>query len=576
MTPAPRHDARPGATRRAGRAGAHAARVIVGSMLGGSTAPWRPGQDPAAQHHPAPAGSTASADGGAGEPRRVVVVGGGIAGISAAVGLAERGVEVTLVEAESSLGGRVRSWPVDVPGGGPQTMGRGFHAFFRQYYTLRALLRRVDPALAGLRPVDDYPLVHADGTRDSFTGIPTRPPFNFLGFVVKSPSFGARDLLRVDLERALDLLDVDFPRTYARYDGISAARALDELRFPARMRSLALEVFARSFFADPRDFSAGELVAMFHMYFLGSGEGLLFDVSRDDFDATWWRPLRRYLEGLGAEVRPGERVTAVEVADGGAGAGDVRVATDAGAVLSAEAVVLAPSRDALQHLVGASTIGDATWRDRLLGQRMAPRFVVWRLWFDRPVTTPCAPFVGTAAFGLCDNLSLVHELEEGARRWAERRGGSVVELHAYAVPDDVDDDAAFADLHAQLARLLPEFAGVDPVHEERLVAADCPLAGTDEWASRPGVVTPDPRVVLAGDGIRCELPVALMERAAATGFQAANALLASWRLPGHDVWSVPTRARFPRAIAMGRRAAALRPAVLRASAGASSAPERGR
>jgi isorenieratene synthase len=57
------------------------------------------------------------------------------------------------------------------------------------------------------------------------------------------------------------------------------------------------------------------------------------------------------------------------------------------------------------------------------------------------------------------------------------------------------------------------------------------------------MLTPDPRVVLAGDGIRCELPVALMERAATTGWQAANALLSRLGLPGHDLWSVPTRGR---------------------------------
>ena len=64
-------------------------------------------------------------------------------------------------------------------------------------------------------------------------------------------------------------------------------------------------------------------------------------------------------------------------------------------------------------------------------------------------------------------------------------------------------------------------------------------------ATRPGVVTPDPRVVLAGDGIRCELPVALMERAATTGFQAADALLAGWDVAGHGTWSVPLRGRVP-------------------------------
>ena len=57
--------------------------------------------------------------------------------------------------------------------------------------------------------------------------------------------------------------------------------------------------------------------------------------------------------------------------------------------------------------------------------------------------------------------------------------------------------------------------------------------------------TPDDRLVLAGDGVRCDLPVALMERAATTGWQAANALLAGWGTRGHDLWSVPLSSRVP-------------------------------
>ncbi|KLO63657.1 amine oxidase [Dermacoccus sp. PE3] len=547
--------------------------------------PWRPGRDAAAERHEPDGrgGPAASRVPDAAAPH-VVVVGGGIAGISAAVGLAERGVRVTLIEAESSLGGRVRSWPVDVPtpgadaSGAPDdraTMSRGFHAFFRQYYNLRALLRRVDPSLECLRPVADYPLRHADGTQDSFTQIATRPPLNFLSFVARSPSFGLRDLTRVDAHRALDLLDVDFPATYSRYDGVSAADALDALRFPERMRSLALEVFARSFFADPRDFSAGELVAMFHMYFLGSGEGLLFDVSRDDFDTTMWRPLRSYLEGLGAHAVTGCRVESIErdgegfrVSAGAAAAGaddasrgriDFAIdRDDAHGSLRADAVVIATSRDVLQRLVDGTDLGDEAWRASVLTGEMAPRFIVQRLWFDRPVAAGSAPFVGTAAYGHLDNVSLVHDLEDGAAQWAKRCGGSVVELHAYAVPNDVTDDEVLADLRHQLDRLHPELTGCEPVHEEVLVEADCPLAGTDEWAARPGVVTPQPKLVLAGDGVRCELPVALMERAATTGFQAANALLRHWGLPGHELWSVPTRARFPRSLRAARAALRLR------------------
>ena len=44
-------------------------------------------------------------------------------------------------------------------------------------------------------------------------------------------------------------------------------------------------------------------------------------------------------------------------------------------------------------------------------------------------------------------------------------------------------------------------------------------------AHRPGVVTPLPGLLLAGDGVRIDLPVALMERAATTGWTAANHLL---------------------------------------------------
>ena len=512
---------------------------------------WRPGRDRRAVWHP-PAHGGDDADHGR---HHVVVVGGGIAGLAAATGLAERGVRVTVVEAEDRLGGRVAAWPVEV-GGTSTTMSRGFHAFFRQYYNLRSLLRRADPGLQQLHAVEDYPLRLAGGPTDSFTAIPRTPPFNLLTFVARSPSFAVSDLLAVDVDAAFGLLDVGFPRTFVEHDGISAAQVLDRLRFPHDARHLALEVFARSFFADPRDFSGGELVAMFHAYFLGSSEGLLFDVPVDDYDTSLWAPLGRHLHGLGVEVRTGAPVTALhEDPDGGVvvEVGDDRV--------HADAVVLATDRAPLQRLVGAASwlgSAEADWRGRLGGQIAAPRFAVWRLWLDRPVEADSPPFLATSGYGALDNVSVVELFEAGAARWRAEHGGSVVELHAYAVPDHVTDEALRADLRAQLSVLHPELDGAGVVGEEWLVREDCPMVGTDPWALRPGVVTPDPRVVLAGDGIRCELPVALMERAATTGWQAADALLAGWDLAGHGVWSVPMTGRHRAVPALRRVARALR------------------
>lgn len=511
---------------------------------------WLPGLDPRAERHPAPALAPAparapvsSSNGHGAENRQasrgVVVVGGGVAGLTAATGLAERGVPVTIVERQHTLGGRVRSWDIPVSSEVTGSMSRGFHAFFRQYYNLRALLRRADPGLERLVPIADYPLRLADGPTDSFARIPRTPPLSIAAFVLRSPSFPVLALRRVDVGAALGLLDVRFPETYREYDGVSAADVLDRLRFPDQARHLALEVFARSFFADPRDFSGGELVAMFHAYFTGSAEGLLFDVPDAPYDEALWRPLSVYLQRLGVTIRTGREVASLSEGDDG-----IRAVLSDGESIEADAVVLATDRAPLQRLVaGARWLGDETWRSRVAALRVAPPFVVWRMWLDRRAAQGTPPFLGTSGFGPLDNVSFVDQMEPGACEWAGEAGGCVVELHAYAVPPDFDERTLRAQLTEQLHRVHPELVGATVLHEEWSVAQDCPLAGIDPWADRPGVVTPDPRVVLAGDGIRCEHPVALMERAATTGWLAANALLSRRGLMGHDVWTVPLHGR---------------------------------
>ncbi len=478
----------------------------------------------------------------------MVVVGGGIAGLAAATGLAERGVAVTLLEACEQLGGRVRSWPISEFGAvdDSRTMSRGFHAFFRQYYNLRALLRRTDPALRRLVPVADYPLTLAGGPTDSFARVPRTPPWSILGFVAQSPTFRISDLARVDVRAALELLQVDFPRTYSELDGVSAAEVLDRLRFPAQARHLALEVFARSFFADPAEFSGGELLAMFHTYFLGGGEGLLFDVPDDDYDTALWAPLGRYLAGLGVETRCGVRVHGMESAADG-----VRVLHDQGEE-AADAVVLALDTAALQRVIADSALGDAAWRDRIARLRTAPPFAVGRRWLGRRL--PLLPaFLGTSGYGPLDNISRLDAFEWGATQWAERHGGAVVEVHGYALAELTGALATEVSagvrtrLWAEAERVQPELSGAPVLAEEWLVEADCPLVDTSPWKDRPTVATPDPRVVLAGDLVRCDLPVALMERAATTGWQAANQLLTGWGRRGHTLWSPPTRGLLARA-----------------------------
>ncbi len=455
--------------------------------------------------------------------------------MTAATGLAERGVAVDVVERQDYLGGRVGGW-TERHEGSDLAMNRGFHAFFRQYYNLRALLRRVDPQLRMLAPVNDYPLIDGAGRRDTFRGLPRTPPWNALAFALRSPTFRLRDLARINARAAAPLAAVSVPDIYRRLDHIDAETFLKNINFPESARHLAFEVFSRSFFAEPAHLSAAELAMMFHIYFLGSSEGLIFDVARANFDVILWNPLRQYLSDRGVRVHLGAQVSCVTP-------GSTKmfcVRTDAGDRLEADAVVLALDVTGLQRVVAASPgLGDDSWRNRIQQLRTAPSFVVHRLWLDRPVDSNRPAFLGTAGHQPVDNISVLERYEREAAAWARQHRGSVVELHSYAASSESTSEAAIG----QLRKLYPETASTRVIYERVLRRSDCPLFAPGTYTRRPTVATPQPGLVLAGDGIRVDLPVALMERAATTGWSAANRLLRSWGLAGHELCTVPIRGR---------------------------------
>ena len=281
-------------------------RNIVHTFLGGCAAMTDPRPRTA---HPAHAGLLG---------RRVhcrrtphaVVVGGGIAGLAAATGLAERGV------------GRRRRRTRGLPrrprrrldratseGGADLAMNRGFHAFFRQYYNLRELLRRVDPALGDAAPRSRTTRSStAQGRRDTFRGLPAD--------AAAERAWRSRCAARRSGCATWPGSTRAPPRRWRRFGAghLPPAGHIDADTFPAEHQlSLMRHGISRSrcspaaFSPSPTDLSAAELATMFHIYFLGSSEGLIFDVANANFDTALWKPLREYLESRGVQVPHGRR-----------------------------------------------------------------------------------------------------------------------------------------------------------------------------------------------------------------------------------------------------------------------------
>ena len=186
--------------------------------------------------------------------RTPVVVGAGIAGLAAATGLAERGVASTSWSGRATSAAGSAAGPSSWPTAPTVAMNRGFHAFFRQYYNLRDLLRRSRLRPGDADPVEDYPLIDARGPPRHLPRTAPHPAVECAGFRAAQPHLpAARPGRDIDARAAAPLAAVSVPEIYHRLDDIDADDFLTDINFPEAARHLAFEVFSRSFFADPRD-----------------------------------------------------------------------------------------------------------------------------------------------------------------------------------------------------------------------------------------------------------------------------------------------------------------------------------
>ncbi|GEL16733.1 dehydrogenase [Pseudonocardia asaccharolytica DSM 44247 = NBRC 16224] len=493
-----------------------------------------------------------------------VVVGAGVAGISAATILAERGVATTLLEAKPTLGGRLGAWPHTLPDGTEQIVEHGFHAFFRHYYTWRAVLRRIDPELGFLRPIGGYPVISRRWPPEDLTGLPAAPPFNLLALFARSPSLTVRDLRDADVALGTELLTFERGRTTPAFDHLSAADFLAGLGVSDRARAMLFEAFARSFFSGADGLSAAELIAMFHYYFLGNPEGIGFDAPGTDHLSCIWDPFARYLRARGARVRPGTALVSLAPADA-----RWRLALADGSQLTTRHVVLALDPGALRAVLAASPAAAAA-APRLAAQaaalRVAPPYAVTRLWLGRDVAAQRATFSAVSREPTLDSITVYSRLEQPSADWAARTGGAVVELHSYSC-DAPDADTATTRMRAELAALWPETAQTPLVHLQQRMEAVAPAFPPGSAGLRPGVRTDARGVRVAGDFVELPFVCGLMERAAAAGVLAANDVLAEVGAGPEEVRGVPQRGLLaglpPRAVAalgrFGRRRRAALP-----------------
>lgn len=437
----------------------------------------------------------------------MVVVGGGLAGLAAAVDAVDGGARVTLLERRPRLGGATWSFARD-----GISYDNGQHVFMRCCHEYRSFLDRIGSGdKVFLQDALDVAVVSPDGRRGSIRRDRLPAPLHLARTLATYPFLSvSQRAAAVRAAVALSRLDPDDAslddRSFEQWlvskgQGAAAIAALWELivlpTVNVRVGEASLKLAARVFVTGLLTEAGGADI--------GWTRVPLAELHADAASAV--------LSDAGATVRTGAHVQRVSAAE----AGRLTVDVD-GAELTADAVVVAVPHDVVDEIVPPTTVAH---QDRLVELGVSP-IVNVHLVYDRPVTDLAF------AAGLNSPAQFVFDRSEAA---GVGDGAQCLAVSISGADEEIGRSPAelIATMSGAVTALFPAAGDAEVLHSmvTREVAATFRgRPGTD--ALRPAAETNVPGLMVAGTWTDTGWP-ATMESAVASGREAArHALAHAW------------------------------------------------
>ncbi|WP_276299800.1 hydroxysqualene dehydroxylase [Halorussus lipolyticus] len=453
-----------------------------------------------------------------GNEEDVLVVGGGLAGMTAAYELQRRGCDTTIVEATDRLGGKAGASMVD-----GNVEEHGYHIFPEWYENVWRIVDEL-----GIRDnfegVSDFHQLR-DGDHPNYRTFRNLTSARYLFHNLRAGVMSPTDMF-LFFYASLDLMSQPYRRRDAldqiTINGFLKSRFYGKESVAKRFQDLILKGIS----VPTYDVSAMTMRNM--MRYWARNPLPMHSILRTDLQSGLIDPFEERLRELGCDIE--KETPVVELVPGEEGIESVVVETeDDGRVeRSAESVVLAVPVEKAVDLVDDDLHEAAPELSNLKYLDSRPMAAL-HVHFDRKL--PEIPRDHVNLLGSEYGLSYV----DVSQWWNdEDDDGTVLNLIAsdYETLRGLDDETATSELLDDLRPYLPDFDD-DEVRTTYLQPHDDEPLFMNEvgiWKYRPGPTTSLSNLYLAGDYCRSHADLVSMEGAVTTGLHAANAVRADRRL----------------------------------------------
>jgi squalene-associated FAD-dependent desaturase len=476
---------------------------------------------------------------------RVTIIGGGLAGIAAALDCSRAGASVTLLESRGRLGGAAFSFARD-----GLRADNGQHVFLRCCTAYREFLEEIDATdLVALQPTLAIPVIAPGGRRAWLRRSRLPAPLHLAGALMRYPFLTARQRFGVmRAMAALRRIDFDDPAVDAR----SFGEWLGEQGQDQRTVQALWDLISRpTLNLEPAAASLAQAAQVFQVGLLRDAAAGDVGYARSPLSDIHDLAARRTLARRGVEVRLRHGATTI-VSTGE----EFRIEISGAPTLAADVVIVAVPPDRAARLLPPGAGIDQT---DLAGLGSSPIVNVHVVYDRRVMDLPFAAGVGTPVQWVFDRTE-TSGLDRGQYLVVSLSAAepelemTVEELRSRYLP-------ALAELFPQASAAKVERFFVTREHSATF------RAGPGARALRPSARTALPGLALAGSWTDTGWP-ATMEGAVRSGRTAAAVALGEWPRV------VSAAARVPAAANGGATAVANGTASNRANGTAAATGER--